>query len=72
LLRNPDMANEIERKILIKLGVGPEGIAAKAAEKAAALEAAKIADDAAAVAAAAAAVDGVEPLPVKLTARKSA
>jgi recombination protein RecA len=71
LLRNPDMANEIERKILIKLGVGPEGIAAKAAEKAAAEAAAKVAEEAAAVAAASAAVDGVAA-PVKTATRKSA
>jgi recombination protein RecA len=59
LLRNPDMANDIERKILIKLGVGPEGIAAAKAAK----EAATAAEAAGAK---------VESIQTKLSARKGA
>jgi recombination protein RecA len=43
LLENPDMANEIETKILTKLGVGAAGKAAAAAEAAAASNVASIA-----------------------------
>jgi recombination protein RecA len=66
LLKNPDIANEIEKKILNKLGVGPEGKAAKAAAVAA--EAA----DAAAASAAKELTGNVEPLQAKLSARKGA
>jgi len=59
LLRNPDMANDIEKKILIKLGVGPEGIAAAKAAK----------EAAAAVEASGAKVESIQ---TKLSARKGA
>ena len=60
LLRNPDIADEIERRILAKLGVGKDGAAALA--------------DATAAAAAAAAdgVASIEPIAVKQSARKGA
>ena len=59
LLRNPEMANDIEKKILIKLGVGPEGIAAAKAAK----EAATAAEATGAK---------VESIQTKLSARKGA
>ncbi len=40
LKKNPDVANEIERRIKLKMGIGPEAAAAKAAEAAAAAAAA--------------------------------
>ena len=58
LLKNADIANEIETKILNKLGIGPEGAAAKALADTAALEAA--------------AAGNVEPIQAKLAARKGA
>jgi recombination protein RecA len=62
LLKNPDIANEIETRILTKLGIGPEGIAAKAAA----------AKEAAAAAAAAKAAGVPEAAPAKAPVRKSA
>ncbi|WP_022886994.1 recombinase RecA [Glaciibacter superstes] len=58
LLKNADIANEIETKILNKLGIGPEGAAAKALTDAAALEAA--------------AAGNALPIQAKLAARKGA
>jgi recombination protein RecA len=63
LLKNPDIANEIEKKILNKLGIGPEGIAAKAAA---------VAAEAAAKAAASESGASVAPIQAKLSARKGA
>ncbi len=45
LIANPEIANEIEQKILNKLGIGAEAQAIRAAEAAAAAAAEKIAEE---------------------------
>ena len=64
LLQNPAMANEIESKILSKLGIGALGKSAASAAKAAAAEAAESAATKSGKAGAAANAASAEPAPL--------